>query len=985
MKKSEKLLAARKRLKEFQMSKRSHMADDTSKDVNENTEESTPSQIDNTFYNSDNNYNYRKIGSPIKETQTPSIDSQVSEAPQQTSESHDFLEFNSNGDITSAATKLVNSSNPTSVFQDTVDFTVQEKLSEGSSIISNFTNMTDDVSNKHQINDNLINVENYFTSQNIMNKTDEIDLEQDILLKNETHNVNAHAESTNNRSGLHTEYESLVGSQALQKEYLLQMTSAVTNILSSDMESKDVPQELTSDLEQRNQFLAFCLQEQKELVNRLHLEVSQYRTRVSELEMIMTTKDTEFEAKLYHELNPLKEQLQLHAQTTGILVGEKAELTAALVQSQTTTKQKIAEVEELNGKLKSVQLQVSDLERELNSVKNSSEDVGKVNNQLQSSFYSLEAKYSQVKQEKDDLELETAELRQKLNVKNTELTNIQQELKEKTALLSLNELRIQQLQMTSTTQETQGISEQHHVVAALEQQLSQLMETLKAVSSERDEASNHYQNYVQQLNNQVTTLALKLEQTTKENAEISSREHSLIQRLSDLERQIQSQKEIPESTPPVINDNKERIDELVKNIDQLTLERDSLRATLHEKDSDIDALKQEMEELQEMRASNAEASRLVSALEGERLAAARAVSQNQQLKQQLSEMQDAFVQLSNTKLDLTEQLQGERSIGRKLNARLNDTENEVQKLKDEMQEKDLLMAELEKEKLHMAQIADQMQHYQAQSNQASTLQQELHNAQERIEVLMKENQQLISELNAGTMLNDSTVQNQNIIQLNGECNLQALNDVEKLKLSTATTQTDNESYSIGDTAPPISEQQAMMSVSPEAVKKLEERFKHTMERVAELSDEKQRLEHLVLQLQSETETIGEYVTLYQKQRGVLQERAKEKEEAFRQLTEQRNTQQEQLHKLKMLVAELIKEKTTSTTTSALSDSTNDGLEASKHVENKTSCQSEVVAVKDKTTSQILDLLTEIKECKDTCALEPNFHPCPWCSGNLITI
>lgn len=42
----------------------------------------------------------------------------------------------------------------------------------------------------------------------------------------------------------------------------------------------------------------------------------------------------------------------------------------------------------------------------------------------------------------------------------------------------------------------------------------------------------------------------------------------------------------------------------------------------------------------------------------------------------------------------------------------------------------------------------------------------------------------------------------------------------------------------------------------EPIKKLEQRFKETMERVAELTEEKQKLEHLVLQLQSETETIG---------------------------------------------------------------------------------------------------------------------------------
>lgn len=42
-------------------------------------------------------------------------------------------------------------------------------------------------------------------------------------------------------------------------------------------------------------------------------------------------------------------------------------------------------------------------------------------------------------------------------------------------------------------------------------------------------------------------------------------------------------------------------------------------------------------------------------------------------------------------------------------------------------------------------------------------------------------------------------------------------------------------------------------------------------------------------------------------------------------------------------------------------------------------------IEDKTTSEILDLLTEIKNCKDMCITESNFHPCPWCSGKLITV
>lgn len=47
-----------------------------------------------------------------------------------------------------------------------------------------------------------------------------------------------------------------------------------------------------------------------------------------------------------------------------------------------------------------------------------------------------------------------------------------------------------------------------------------------------------------------------------------------------------------------------------------------------------------------------------------------------------------------------------------------------------------------------------------------------------------------------------------------------------------------------------------MIVTPEAIGLLENKLKKTMNDYANLYDEKQRLEHLVLHLQSETETIG---------------------------------------------------------------------------------------------------------------------------------
>lgn len=64
---------------------------------------------------------------------------------------------------------------------------------------------------------------------------------------------------------------------------------------------------------------------------------------------------------------------------------------------------------------------------------------------MQNKYDSLNEQFFQLKKEKEDLDLEGSELKQKLNLKKTELIAIQQELQEKTALLSLSELRIQQV------------------------------------------------------------------------------------------------------------------------------------------------------------------------------------------------------------------------------------------------------------------------------------------------------------------------------------------------------------------------------------------------------------------------------------------------------------------------------------------------------------------------------------------------------------
>ena len=52
-----------------------------------------------------------------------------------------------------------------------------------------------------------------------------------------------------------------------------------------------------------------------------------------------------------------------------------------------------------------------------------------------------------------------------------------------------------------------------------------------------------------------------------------------------------------------------------------------------------------------------------------------------------------------------------------------------------------------------------------------------------------------------------------------------------------------------------------------------------------LKDQIQHLEHVILQLQNETDTIGDYIRLYQQQREQLQKRYQEKDDCISQLTQ----------------------------------------------------------------------------------------------------
>ena len=101
-------------------------------------------------------------------------------------------------------------------------------------------------------------------------------------------------------------------------------------------------------------------------------------------------------------------------------------------------------------------------------------------------------------------------------------------------------------------------------------------------------------------------------------------------------------------------------------------------------------------------------------------------------------------------------------------------------------------------------------------------------------------------------------------------------------------------------SPPISVNESLQT----AFDSLQVRFVQVMRQKADLDDRLQHKEKLLTLLEGETDTIGEYVSLYQTQRRALQIQYSQKQVLFDQLQVEKNSMQEDISMLRQLVQHL---------------------------------------------------------------------------------
>ena len=115
-----------------------------------------------------------------------------------------------------------------------------------------------------------------------------------------------------------------------------------------------------------------------------------------------------------------------------------------------------------------------------------------------------------------------------------------------------------------------------------------------------------------------------------------------------------------------------------------------------------------------------------------------------------------------------------------------------------------------------------------------------------------------------------------------------------------------DSQEVSQDIPIINGQSVNPELSPSmskelAMKKIEQKLKQAMQRIADLSSEKEQLEHIVIRLQDETDTVGEYITIYQYQRAQQKAQLHEKEQQLHSVAQDREELKQKLAQLQGLL------------------------------------------------------------------------------------
>uniref|UniRef100_A0A8C3FZU0 Golgin A2 n=1 Tax=Cyclopterus lumpus TaxID=8103 RepID=A0A8C3FZU0_CYCLU len=715
--------------------------------------------------------------------------------------------------------------------------------------------------------------------------------------------------------------------------------------------------------------------ESSELTNsQLNTKLDQLTQQSQGLSEQLQKERKEFEQRCSKEQGAMREQLQVHIQTIGILVSEKSELQTALQYTQHAARQKAAEADELNNRLQATKQRVSELERTLSSVSTQQKQFEKHNKEFEKERDSLRLEVFRLHNLSEESKQQKSELSEQIKLSTQENGAMRLEVEDLRKRLEIADLMLQQC---SNQSDPTSVNQQVQLLLGEKQQLEehnhQLMESIAQLQTERDcyaeqiqEEGRVWKDKTEQLLTQVSLVAEERDR----NIMLLSQEREA---LDNAEPQSSGPSESEVALQEALNTLHQEKDALIAQYQAQLRDNEQLSRLCVEQETRMGEMERQVErQVQE----GDDRRRMLEDVQSDKATISRALTQNRTLKDQLAELQNGFVKLTNENMELTTAIQSEQHVKKELARRMGELQEKLhdgkeqleQKSKDSqalLEQRDQVVAHLqqycaayqtlasEREQIHhqylqQIQLMDRLQHDESQGRvQLEISHNQLKQAQEHLEMLVKDNDQLKAEvkelLNSSTLVTSSRDQGDGVesqsLQESPEksssivipedfesqkemeefirealAQLEAERDEAKRLLeeehrlhmaarhqAALAISLDHE-HSEGGV--PVEVHQALQA----AMEKLQHRFTSLMREKADLKERVEELEHRCIQLSGETDTIGEYIALYQSQRAIMKQKHQEKEQYISMLAQDKEEMKAKLAELQNLVMRLVAER-----------------------------------------------------------------------------
>lgn len=745
----------------------------------------------------------------------------------------------------------------------------------------------------------------------------------------------------------------------------------------------------------RYQELAVALDSSNLTNKQLSTKIEELKQQNQEAVDLLEKEKKGFEQKFSKEQAALREQLQVHIQTIGILVSEKSELQTALAHTQQAARQKSGEAEDLVNRLQSSRQRIAELEHTLSSLSTQQKQLEKQNKELSKARDGLKLDVYKQSKSGEEIRQQNSELSEKLRSLITENSAMKLEVEDLHKKLEMAELMIQQFAnqpgIPDATQQLQMALEER---ANLEAQIAQLSESLQQLQAERDQ-------YVQKLKEEGAVWQQRVQLLSEQVHALTEERDLNVTRIQELEANLsellssQSAVKLQESEPTSPAGPTEAERHLQEQVGQLQREREELRGQGQAQVRDneqLSRLNQEQEErllelektLQRHCEEAVDRQQILEDMQSDKATISRAMTQNRELKEQLAELQNGFVKLTNENMEVTSALQSEQHVKKELAKKIGQLQENLSELKETveqraqeaqalLEQRDQYYGHLqqytaayqqlasEKEELHrqyllQVQLMDRLQHEEVQGKVAAEVRfKELQQAKESLETFAKENKELqahvaelMAELDAQVLtraagdgveteagVKDDTTpplaipedfeSREEMVAFLASAISQAEQEREEMKQQLAEQRRQcrgllQQLATLRKEPPPPQQVAAGGGAAADSVPgevhealksamdKLQSRFMELMREKAELKDRVEELEHRCIQLSGETDTIGEYIALYQSQRAILKQRHREKEDYISRLARDKEEMKMKLLELQELVMCLVGER-----------------------------------------------------------------------------